>query len=74
MMLQFLAIIGFMILAVAIFAGGLHFSQYKKRANAGCCGGGHCDSGGNKHSCYSSKSDFVDNLDKIKAERLEVKS
>ena len=73
-MLQFLAIFGFMILAVAIFAGGLHFSQYKKRANAGCCGGGSCENGGGSHSCYSSKSEFVDNIDKIKAENLETRS
>lgn len=72
-MIQFLAIIGFMIIAVAIFAGGLHFSQYKKREDgAGCCGGGHCDSGGNQHSCYASKSDFVDNIDKIKTEKLKL--
>ena len=71
-MLQFLAIIVVMVLAVAIFVGGLHFSKYKKRANAGCCGGGHCDSGGNQHSCYSSKEEFVDNFDKIKADRLKV--
>ena len=73
-MTQVLFAIGFMILAVAIFAGGLHFSQYKKRQNAGCCGGGHCASDGGSHSCYSSKTDFVDNLDKIKAEKLEVRS
>lgn len=72
-MLQFLAIIGFMVLAVAIFAGGLHFSQYKKKANAGCCGGGSCDSKGGGHSCYSSKADFVDNIDKIKAEKMEAR-
>jgi hypothetical protein len=70
-MLQMLAIIGFMLLAVLIFAGGLHFSQYKKRGNAGCCGGGNCDSKGGGHSCYSSKSDFVENIDKIKMEKLE---
>lgn len=72
-MLQILAIMGFMLIAVLIFAGGLHFSQYKKKENAGCCGGGHCDSGGNQHSCYSSKSDFVDNLDVIKAEKLKTR-
>ncbi len=73
-MFQFLVIICFMVIAVAIFAGGLHFSQYKKRANAGCCGGGSCESGGGSHSCYSSKADFVKNIDKIKAENLEARS
>ncbi len=68
-MLQMLAIIGFMILAVAIFAGSLHFSQYKKRNNAGCCGGGSCSNGGG--SCYSSKEDFVDNFDKMKKVEVE---
>jgi hypothetical protein len=72
-MVQILAIMGFMLIAVLIFAGGLHFSQYKKRENAGCCGGGHCDSGGTQHSCYSSKSEFVDNLDVIKAEKLKTR-
>lgn len=71
-MLQFLAIIAVMVFAVAIFAGGLHFSKYKKRENAGCCGGGHCSSEGGGHSCYSSKEEFVDNFDKIKADRLKV--
>lgn len=69
-MLQFFVVIGFMFFAVAIFAGGLHFSQYKKRKNAGCCGGGSCSSDGNSHSCYNSKSDFVNNFDKIKVEKL----
>jgi len=73
-MLEMLAIIGFMLLAVLIFAGGLHFSQYKKKANAGCCGDGSCDSKGGGHSCYSSKADFVDNIDKIKTEKLEARS
>lgn len=71
-MLQYLAIIGFFILAVLIFALGLYFSQYKKREDAGgCCGGGACGTNGTSHSCYSSKSNFVDNLDKIKAQKIK---
>lgn len=73
-MVQILAIIGFMILAVLVFAGGLHFSQYKRRSNAGCCGGGSCDTDGNSHSCYSSKTEFVENIDQIKAQKLENRS
>ena len=73
-MLQMLAIIGFMLIAVLIFAGGLHFSQYKKRENGGCCGGGSCSSDGSSHSCYSSKAEFVENINKIKAEKLEARS
>jgi hypothetical protein len=73
-MLQLLAIIGFMLLAVLVFAGGLHFSQYKKRENAGCCGGGNCGTEKASHSCYSSKAEFVENIDKIKAEKLEARS
>lgn len=72
-MYEFIAIIVFMFLAVAIFLGGLHFSQYKRKENAGCCGGGNCASDGSS-SCYSSKEDFVDNFDKIKAEKLETRS
>jgi len=72
-MLQFVAIVGFMILAIGVMAIALHFSQYKKRENAGCCGGGSCSSDVGSHSCYSSKADFVENIDKIKAEKLEVK-
>ncbi|PID59677.1 MAG: hypothetical protein CR986_05255 [Ignavibacteriae bacterium] len=70
-MLQFLAVILVMIFAVGIFWGGLYFSKYKQKPNSGCCGGGHCDSGGNQHSCYSSKADFVKNIDKLKVEKLE---
>jgi hypothetical protein len=72
-MTQVLFAVGFMFLAILIFAGGLHFSQYKKRENGGCCGGGHCSSDGDSHSCYSSKTDFVDNINKIKAEKLEAR-
>ena len=72
-MVQILAIIGFMILAVLVFAGGLHFSQYKRRSNAGCCGGGSCSSE-NSGSCYSSKAEFVENIDQIKAQKLENRS
>ncbi|MDX1700564.1 MAG: hypothetical protein R3250_08110 [Melioribacteraceae bacterium] len=70
-MLEIFAAIIFILLAFALFAGGLHFSKYKKRENAGCCGGGSCSADG-KSSCYSSKEEFVDNFDKIKAERLEA--
>ena len=59
-MLQYLAVIGFFIVAVLIFALGLHFSEYKKRKDAGCCGGGNCATDGTPGSCYNSKSKFVD--------------
>ena len=59
-MLQYLAVIGFFVVAVLIFALGLHFSEYKKRKDAGCCGGGHCSEDGTPGSCYNSKSKFVD--------------
>ena len=72
-MIEILAAIFFIFLAFAIFAGGLHFSNYKKRENAGCCGGGSCSSDGSS-SCYSSKEDFVDNFDKIKSERLKARN
>ena len=72
-MTQLFAAVGFMLVAILIFGGGLYFAQYKKRENAGCCGGGSCDSEGGSGGCYSSKSKFVDNLDKLKAERLEVR-
>ena len=70
-MTQLFAVIGFMLVAILIFGGGLYFAQYKKKANAGCCGGGNCSADGTSGSCYSSKTDFVDNFDKIKADRLE---
>lgn len=73
-MVQFFAVIVVMIFAVGIFWGGLYFSKYKQRENAGCCGGGHCESGGNRHSCYASKTDFVDNIDTIKKEKLESRN
>jgi len=69
-MLEIIVIIGFMIIAVLIFAGGLQFSQYKKKKNAGCCGDGSC--GSDSHSCYSSKVDFVDNFESIKAKRAKL--
>ena len=40
-MLQFFAIVVFMLLAFGIMAAALHFSQYKKREES-CCGGGTC--------------------------------
>ena len=60
-MLQFVLVLGFFIIAISIFAVGLHISKYKKRADSGCCGGGHCDTDRESHSCYSEKSKFVDN-------------
>lgn len=59
-MVQYLAVIGFFVVAILIFAVGLHFSNYKKRKDAGCCGGGNCSTEGNSGSCYNSKSKFVD--------------
>ncbi len=63
-MTQFFIVFGIFIVAMVGFAASLHFSQYKKRSS-GCCGGGHCDSDGNKkaagHSCYSEKIDYIDN-------------
>ena len=73
-MYEILAVVVIMVLALLIFWGGLHFSQYKKRENAGCCGGGHCEAGGDQSSCYSSKENFVDNIDKIKTEKLELRN
>jgi hypothetical protein len=70
-MIEIVAIVVFMIIAFLVFWGGLHFSQYKKRENAGCCGGGHCSTDGNSSSCYSSKTDFVDNIDNIRAQKSE---
>ena len=67
-MLQYLAVVGFFIVALGIFAGGLALSNYKKKGdNSGCCG---CDGGcstsnsdcaedGTGASCYNSKSRFV---------------
>jgi hypothetical protein len=73
-MLQFIVIVLFFMVAVAAFAGALQFSKYKNREDGvGCCGGGHCSADGNhSHSCYSSKSDFVDNFDKIKTEKIKM--
>lgn len=74
-MLQVIVLVAFFMTAIGIFAAALMFSKYKKREDGnGCCGGGHCAADGTPHSCYSSKTDFVDNFEKIKAERLEVKS
>ncbi|MBK7981988.1 MAG: hypothetical protein IPK06_18660 [Ignavibacteriae bacterium] len=72
-MTQLFVMIGFFSAAILIFAIGLHFSKYKKRENAGCCGGGHCSTDGGPHSCYASKSEFVDNYEKIKSGELKVK-
>ena len=72
-MLQVIVLVGFFMVVVGLFAAALQFSKYKKRENAGCCGG-HCAADGTPGSCYTSKTDFVDNFDKIKAEKLEIKS
>ena len=48
-MIQFFALVIFMLLAFGIMAAALHFSQYKKREES-CCGGGHCSvSDANEH-------------------------
>ena len=64
-MIQYIVIFLFFVLAFSGFVAALHFSQYKRRPSSGCCGGGHCDTDGGKgehsHSCYSEKSEFVDN-------------
>ncbi len=73
-MLQVIVLVGFFMIAIGVFAAALQFSKYKKRENAGCCGGGHCSDNGTPHTCYSSKSDFVDNYEKIKTEKLELKN
>ena len=74
-MMQFLVVVGFFIVAIAIMAVALHFSQYKKKDNS-CCGGGSCSTGGgsHNHSCYSSKADFVEYLDVIKAESVKLRN
>ena len=72
-MYEILAVIVIMVLALLIFWGGLHFSQYKRRENTGCCGGGNCETG-ETGSCYSSKSEFVDNIDSIRAKKLKTNS
>lgn len=63
-MLQFIAVFAIFAIALVGFALSLHFSKYKKRAS-GCCGGGHCENNGTDkphgHTCYSEKSNFVDN-------------
>ncbi|MCK9280784.1 MAG: hypothetical protein M0P71_09190 [Melioribacteraceae bacterium] len=66
-MTQFIGLFVFFILAAIGMALALQFSKYKKRGDAGCCGGGHCDSNGNhdgNHSCYSKGSKFVDEYNK----------
>jgi hypothetical protein len=74
-MMQFLVLVGFFVVAIAIMAAALHFSQYKKKENS-CCGAGNCSTSGGSHdhSCYSSKADFVKNIDIIKAEKINLKN
>ena len=72
-MAQFIIVPIFFAIAIVGMGLALHFSKYKQ-GDAGCCGGGHCSADGHghgdgNHSCYSSKSDFVDdytNLKKVK--------
>ena len=72
-MLQVIVLVVFFMLAIGVFAAALQFSKYKKREDGvGCCGGGHCSADGTPHTCYSSKSEFVDNFDKIKAEKIKI--
>ena len=67
-MAQFIIVPIFFIIAVVGMGLALHFSKYKQ-GDSGCCGGGNCSTDGNSggnHSCYSSKSDFVDQYPKLK--------
>jgi len=41
-------------------AMALHFAKWKKKGESGCCGGGHCETNGGGHSCYSSKINYLD--------------
>ena len=62
MIIQYIISIGVMVLLVGFFAFALNFSKYKKRnTSEGCCGGGHCGSGDESHTCgcYDEKSQFV---------------
>ena len=67
-MISYIVAFLFFIGAIALMLFALQFSQYKKRPS-GCCGGGHCSTGNDGetkiHSCYSEKSEFVDNYDTI---------
>jgi hypothetical protein len=93
-MIQFFAMVVFMMLAFGIMAAALHFSEYKKKEES-CCGGGHCSvshdhdhehdenhvceghcstdgtHGCSSGTCYNEKIDFVNNLEKIKFDRLK---
>ncbi len=66
-MQEILIVIVFFLVSFGIFIGGLVFSQYKKRQNAGCCGGTNCSDGGSPNSCYKEKEKFVDNYMKSNA-------
>jgi len=57
-MTQIIVVTLFFIAAFSLMALALHFAKYKK-SNSGCCGGGHCETGGG-HSCYSSKVNYLD--------------
>ncbi len=70
---QIIAVIVFFALATVVMGLSLHFSKYKQKENS-CCGGGHCASdGSSSHSCYGSKSEFVDNFKKIDFKKVEIK-
>ncbi len=69
-MIQFIIVPIFFAIAIVGMGLALHFSKYKQ-GDSSCCGGGHCSSDGHghgngQHSCYSSKSDFVDEYPKLK--------
>ena len=72
---QIIAVIVFFVLATVVMGLSLHFSKYKQKENS-CCGGGNCSvhgSGENAHSCYASKSEFVDNYKKVELKKVEIK-
>ncbi|MGD8779264.1 MAG: hypothetical protein PVH88_09935 [Ignavibacteria bacterium] len=58
-MKEILIVVAFFLGAFGIFIGGLIFSQYKRRKNVGCCGGGNCATDGTPGSCYKEKEKFV---------------
>jgi hypothetical protein len=57
-MTQIIVVTLFFVAAFSLMAMALHFAKYKK-GDSGCCGGGHCETGGG-HSCYSSKVNYID--------------
>lgn len=59
-MLQIVIVTLFFVLAFSLMAMALHFAKWKKKGESGCCGGGHCETNGGGHSCYSSKINYLD--------------